>query len=287
MAKRTYFEKLARAQKRNKSLLCIGLDPAPEALPTPFKKRDASDIARFNRAIIEATADLACAYKPNWGFYEALGVEGLKALEKTIQAIPGNIPVILDAKRGDIGNTAKAYARGLFEVWGADAVTLSPYMGLDTLEPFLEYEDRGAYVLCLTSNPGAEDFELPNRLYLRVARALAERDSRRNIGLVVGATQPRRIQNVRKAAPDLPFLLPGVGSQGGSAEAAVRGAWGDRPGSVVVNVSRSVLYASKERDFAQAARQAADDFRHVLQQAIPRTCSRSEKPCESELTPAT
>lgn len=269
MKKKPFFSRVAQAQKRNRSLLCVGLDPDPAKLPDCFRKRNGADIARFNRAIIEATADLVCAFKPNWAFYEALGLEGLRALEKTIEAVPDNVPVIADAKRCDIGNTARNYARAIFETWGADAVTLSPYMGRDTLEPFLEYRDRGAYVLCLTSNPGAEDFELPNRLYLRVARALAEGDRYGNIGLVVGATQPRRIGNVRRAAPNLPFLLPGVGSQGGSARAAVRGAWGERPGSVMVNVSRSVLYASSGKDFAEAARGAADAFRQTLQDAIP------------------
>lgn len=263
MKSRSFFDQLAHAQKRNESLLCIGLDPDLALLPAPFSRRNAADVARFNTAIIAATADLACCYKPNWAFYEAMGLEGMRALEKTIAAVPPGIPLIADAKRGDIGNTAKAYARSIFEVWGAAAVTVNPYMGLDTLEPFLEYSDRGVYVLCLTSNPGAEDFETRGSLYLRVARALAERDSG-NIGLVVGATQPRRIRKVREAAPRLPFLLPGLGTQGGSAEAAVRGASGPRPGSVVVNVSRSVLYASKGKDFAEAARAAADDFRKTL-----------------------
>lgn len=270
MAKKPFFQRLASAQKRNKSLLVVGLDPDPTKLPIPFKKRNGTDIARFNRAIIEATSDLACAYKPNWAFYEAMGMEGLRALEKTLEAIPSNIPIIADAKRGDIGNTARQYAKAIFEVWGADAVTLSPYMGLDTIEPFLEYSGRGVYALCLTSNPGADDFELPGRLYLRVARALEAANKGKNIGIVVGATQARRIASVRRAAPSLPFLLPGVGSQGGSAQAAVRGAWGDCPGAVAVNVSRSVLYASAEKDFAEAARVAADEFRQTLQDCIPK-----------------
>lgn len=270
MSQKSFFDRLSRIQKRNKSLLCIGLDPEPTKLPSVFHKRNGADIARFNRAIIEATSDLACAYKPNWAFYEALGLDGLRALEKTLEAIPDDIPVIADAKRGDIGNTAAAYARSIFEFWNADAVTLSPYMGFDTLEPFLAYKDRAIYALCLTSNPGSADFQIPGKLYLRVARTLAQRDTAGNIGLVVGATQPRRIAGVREAAPQLPFLLPGVGSQGGSAQAAVRGAWGTRPGSVLVNVSRSVLYASKEKDFAEAARKAADDFRRELQSAVPK-----------------
>lgn len=267
-----FFDRLALAQKRNKSLLCLGLDPEPSKLPEVFKKRNAADVARFNKAILEACGDLICSVKPNWAFYEAMGLEGLKALEKTLASVPAGIPVIADAKRGDIGNTAKCYAKSLFEVWNADAVTLSPYMGLDTLEPFLEYRDRGAYVLCLTSNPGAADFEMPGKLYLRVAKALAANDRHGNIGLVVGATRSNLIRSVREAAPSLPFLLPGVGSQGGSAEEAVRGAWGARPGSVTVNVSRSVLFASAGRDFAEAARRAAEDFRNELESAR-RSCA--------------
>lgn len=267
MAKRPFFDRLASIQTKNKSLLCLGLDPEPAKLPSVFTKRNGAEVARFNREIIEATSDLVCAYKPNWAFYEALGLDGLRALEKTLEAIPDHIPVVADAKRGDIGNTAAAYAKSIFEYWNADAVTLSPYMGFDTLEPFLAYQDRAVYALCLTSNPGSADFQVPGRLYLRVARTLAERDTLGNIGLVVGATQPRRIASVRQAAPKLPFLLPGVGTQGGSARAAVRGASGERPGSVLVNVSRSVLFASSGRDFAEAARRAADAFRLELQAA--------------------
>ena len=271
MKKGKFFDRIAAAQKRNKSLLCIGLDPEPGKLPDSFRKRDAGDVARFNREIIAATADLACAYKPNWAFYEALGIAGMRALERTLEAIPSYVPVIADAKRGDIGNTAANYAKSLYEVWNVDAVTLNPYMGLDTLGPFLDYKDRGVYALCLTSNPGSADFQMPGRLYLRVARTLAANDGFKNIGLVVGATQARRIGAVRAAAPNLPFLLPGIGSQGGSARAAVQGAWGERKGSVVVNVSRSILFASRNKDFAEAARNAADEFRLVLQASIPKT----------------
>jgi len=270
MKRKSFFERLAGVQKRNASILCIGLDPEPAKMPKPFRRPDSgAAIARFNCAIIEATSDLVCAYKPNWAFYEALGLEGILALERTLEAIPAGIPIIADAKRGDIGNTARCYAKAIFDVWGADAVTLNPYMGFDTLEPFLEYRDRGVYALCLTSNPGAEDFETPGRLYLRIARTLAENDRHGNIGLVVGATQTRRIAAVRRAAPRLPFLLPGVGAQGGSARAAVRGAWGERPGSVLVNVSRSALYASSGSDFAEAARKSAEEFRRTLQGCVP------------------
>jgi orotidine-5'-phosphate decarboxylase len=269
MKKGTFFTRLAQAQRRHRSLLCVGIDPEPARFPAPLRSGRPADVARFGRAIVEATADLACAFKPNWAFFEALGLDGLRALEKILEAVPADVPVIADAKRGDIGNTARCYARSLFDVWGADAATISPYMGLDTLEPFLDYTDRGIYVLCLTSNPGAADFEVPGRLYLRVARALEAHPRRENVGLVVGATQPRRIGAVRRAAPSLPFLLPGVGAQGGSARAAVRGAWCDTPGAVLVNASRSILYASAGRDFAEAARAAAETQRAELQACIP------------------
>ncbi|MFW6303704.1 MAG: orotidine-5'-phosphate decarboxylase, partial [Candidatus Sumerlaeota bacterium] len=226
----------------------------------------ASDVAAFCREIIEATAYAAAAYKPNWAFFEALGIEGMRALEKTLEAVPDDIPVIADAKRGDIGNTAGRYACAIFEQFGADAVTLNAYMGVETLEPFLAYADKGVYVLCLTSNPGSEDFQLPERLYLRVASALAERDPEgKQIGLVVGATQSERISEVRVAAPKAPILLPGVGTQGGSAEAAVKGAWGEGRVPVLVNVSRSVLYAASDANFAEAAREAAGHYRDILQ----------------------
>jgi len=269
MKRKSFFDRLADAQERNQSLLCVGLDPEPGKLPSGFRQDATTDVARFNCEIVRATADLVCAYKPNWAFYEAMGLDGMIALERTLEAIPENIPVIADVKRGDIGNTAACYAKALYEEWNVDAVTLSPYMGFDTLEPFLAYRDRGVYALCLTSNAGAADFQLPGRLYLRVARTLAERDTHGNLGLVVGATQARRIAAVRRAAPALPFLVPGVGAQGGSASAAVRGAWGERRGSVLVSVSRSVLYASNGRDYAQAARETANTFRCALQNAIP------------------
>ncbi len=270
MKRTTFFQKLAKSQKKRESLLCVGLDPSPERLPKHFRNRDASDVARFCRDIIKATAPMAGAYKPNWAFFEALGVPGLKALEKVLAAIPDDIPVIADAKRGDIGNTAGRYAYSIFNVFGVDAVTLNAYMGVETFEPFLDYKDKGVYALCLTSNPGSEDFQLPNRLYLRVARALAERDPKgRQIGLVVGATQSRRISSVRKAAPMNSFLLPGLGSQGGSARASVKGAWGAGTAPLLVNVSRSVLYASDGKDFAKAAAAAAEDFRQTLQDCRP------------------
>ena len=230
------------------------------------------NFADFTKAIIDATCDLVCAYKPNFAFFEAEGLEGLKALKATIDAVPDDIPVILDAKRGDIGSTATAYAKAAFEVWGADAVTLNPYMGGDTLLPFLEYEGRGIFVLTRTSNPGGNDFEdlmvtsrsgssLSNNddslpLYEHVTERLVEWNTHGNIGLVVGATAPRELTRIRSLANSMPILIPGIGTQGGDLEAAVTQGVDNRGLRAVINSSRGIIFASKGPDFAEAARTA-------------------------------
>jgi orotidine-5'-phosphate decarboxylase len=260
-----FIERLDDASRKNRSLLCIGLDPWRPSLPI-------DDIAEFNKAIIDATHDLVCAYKPNSAFYEAEGIDGLRALEATIAAVPDGIPVILDAKRGDIGNTAAAYAKAAFEVFGADAVTVNPYMGGDTVEPFLAYEDKAAFVLARTSNPGGKDFEELNvestggahPLYERVAAHAMEWNTKGNVGLVVGATQPDELGRVRALAPDLPILIPGIGTQGGDLEASMRNGLDARGRGVLISTSRSVLYASKGADFAEAARAAALELRDAI-----------------------
>lgn len=256
----TFLDKLRAAARSRRSLLCVGLDPDPARLPVP-------DVATFGRAIIAATRDLACAYKPNFGFYEQLGRDGWEALRETIAAVPPDIPVIGDAKRGDIGNTAAAYARACFEELGCDAVTVSPYLGRDSIEPFLAYADRGVFLLCRTSNPGGADFQdLPvvvdgttRPLYEVVAARAAAWNERGNLGLVVGATYPEELARVRAVAPDLPLLVPGVGTQGGDLAAVIRAA-GDGHAPIVVNVSRQILYASGGSDFAAAAHAAAAAF---------------------------
>ena len=226
-------------------------------------------VLSFNKAIIDATIDMVCAYKPNSAFYEARGVEGIDDLARTIEYIDGRVPVILDVKRGDIGNTARAYAKYCYEVMGADAVTLSPYMGYDSIEPFVEYESKAAFVLCLTSNPGANDFQTEGEnssLAHKVARKAVEWDAgKANIGLVVGATRGELVEKIRQSAGDLPFLIPGIGAQGGSleviekAETATEG----KPG-VVVNSSRGIIYAGSGKDFAENARIAANDLRQKV-----------------------
>ena len=268
-----FTERLNAAAIRNRSLVCIGLDPWGPSMPI-------DDIAAFTRAIIEATEDLVCAYKPNYAFYEAEGLPGLHALKATIDAIPDGVPVILDAKRGDIGSTATAYAKAAFEAWNADAVTLSPYMGGDTIEPFLEYEDRGVLILTRTSNPGGRDFEdLPiaydegsarayggtsRPLYEHVVERAVEWNTRSNIGLVVGATAPEELQRIRGLAPAMPILIPGVGTQGGDLEAAVRyGVDADGLGAII-NSSRGIIFAGNGPDFADAARAAAQALRDQI-----------------------
>jgi orotidine-5'-phosphate decarboxylase len=205
-----FVDKLLDASRKNKSWLCIGLDPDPELMP-PI------DVSQFNKDIIEATSDLVCAYKPNLAFYEALGTEGFTILEKTIRDVPDDVPVIADAKRGDIGNTARAYARALFSVLGFDAATVNPYLGFDSIEPFIAYQDKGVFIVCRTSNKGAADFQNLSTngvpLYGVVARKAEEWNTYGNIGLVVGATYPEGLKKVRSICPEMPLLIPGIGAQ--------------------------------------------------------------------------
>ena len=255
-------EKLERAQEKNRSLLCVGLDPQPELMPI-------KDVAGFGKAIVEATSDLVSAYKPNLAFYEALGLEGLRALEKTLSFIPSSIPVIGDAKRGDVGHSARAYARALFEVWGFDAATVSPYLGYDSLEPFLEYRERGVFVLARTSNPGAGDFqELSYRgkpLYQWVALKAREWNRYGNIGLVAGATFPEGLRKLRQLCPDMLLLIPGLGAQGGDLGQSVGYGLDSRGKGAIFATSREVLYASRGEDFALRAREKAEGIRAEIE----------------------
>lgn len=264
----SFREKLEAARAANQSLLCVGLDPRPGPFPL-----DGDDVLAFNRAIIDATSDLVCAYKPNAAFYEARGLDGWRALRDTLAAVPDSIPVILDAKRGDIANSAAAYAEAAFDILGADAITVSPYMGGDSVRPFLERPDRAAFVLCRTSNPGAADLQELDvggePLYLRVAQLAGEWGAAHgNSGLVVGASDPAALRAVRSRCPDLPILLPGVGAQGGDLEACVAAGLDAGGGGLLINASRSILYASTGSDFAQAARAEASRLRTAINDAI-------------------
>lgn len=266
----TFRTQLAACWARSDSLVCVGLDPEIERFPAHIAAQP-SPIFQFNKAIVDATADLVCAYKPQFAHYAAYEAED--QLERTIEYIhrthPG-VPVILDSKRGDIGNTAERYAIEAFERYGADAVTVNPYLGGDSLEPFLRREDRGVVVLCRTSNPGArdlQDLEVAGgrRLYHAVAEMAATRwNSRGNCLLVVGATYPRELAEIRRIVGEMPLLVPGVGAQGGDvAQVVLNGQTADGTG-LIVSSSRGILYASAGDDFAAAARSAAAALRDAI-----------------------
>jgi len=260
-------DKLQKAQQTNRSYICLGLDLDPRKIPQEFSN-SVRGMFEFARRIVEATADQVCAYKPNLAFYENLGPEGLSLLQLLVERIPERIPVILDGKRNDIGNTAAQYASALFDRYRADWVTINPYMGYDSMRPFLERKDRGALVLCLTSNAGAKDFQLLNvdgrPLYQVVADRVKYWNKDNNCGLVVGATHPEQLKEIRELAGDMPLLIPGVGAQGGSLEEAVLYGTDDFRKVAVINVGRSVLYASSGSDFDQRARQEVAKLNAVV-----------------------
>lgn len=267
----TFLEKLTTAQEVNNSWVCIGLDPTMDKLPEAARVGK-SPLLAFGRAIIEAAADLVCAFKPNLAFWLAEGVEGLRALQAVVAAVPDHIPVILDAKFNDIGNTAVAYARVAFEIVGADGVTINPYLGIDGVRPFIASAEHGVFLLARTSNPSAPDLQDrrvgDHPLYEDVARLAVQWDAENpgTCGLVVGATYPDELARLREIAPALPFLIPGVGAQGGSPETAV--AHGPTASGIgpVINSSREIIYASSGPDYAQAARAAALALRDRINQ---------------------
>ncbi|HIV72656.1 MAG TPA: orotidine-5'-phosphate decarboxylase [Candidatus Aquabacterium excrementipullorum] len=278
----TFIDQLAQAQRLNDSLLCVGLDPEPSKLPGAWKGQP-DRIYDFCAAIVDATKDLVCSFKPQIAYFAAHRAEDqLERLMAHIKRVAPQVPVILDAKRGDIGSTAEQYAREAFERYQADAVTLSPFMGFDTIEPFLRYPGKGVILLCRTSNPGGSDLQnqrladVPGqpRLYEHVAaQAQGPWNTNGQIGLVVGATFPQEIARVRELAPTVPLLIPGVGAQGGDAAATVKAglrldADGAVTGTVIVNSSRAVLYAGDGLDdFASAARRVALETRQTLNAA--------------------
>jgi len=262
----TFREKLEAAWERSGSLLCVGLDPAPELMAI-------ADVAAFNIAVVEATSDLVCAYKPNVAFYEALGPErGYAALRRTLEAIPPHVITLADAKRGDVEHTARAYAHAFYDDLGFDAVTVNAYLGRDSVEPWIERPEKAAFIVCRTSNPGAPDFQDLQvegtggeaTLYETVATRARAWDRYGNIGLVVGATYPAEMRRLRELCPDMPILVPGIGAQQGSLADALRAGLDARGRGLLVSASRGVTYASKGPDFAAVARQAALRLRDAM-----------------------
>jgi len=272
MASMGFKERLLTATRGSGSLLCVGLDPDVARLPEHLRRGHGERaVAEFNRRIIDATHDLVCAYKLNLAFYERLGPPGLELLEETLDYIPDGIIKIADGKRGDIASTTRAYAAALFDRFGFDAATVNPYLGMEALEPFMEYGDRGIFVLCRTSNPGAREFQDlecgGKPLYLRVAEAVARASTRSgNLGLVVGATWPDELKEIRRLVGEgLPLLIPGVGEQAGDLEKAVKYGANSRGELAIINSSRGVIFAAAGEDFAAAARAAALRLRDEIE----------------------
>jgi len=249
--------KIKEIQEKNKSMICVGLDLDRKKMPQDYSG-SIKGMYDFAMQIIDATKDVAAAYKPNLAFYEELGGDGFSLLEKIISKIPDEMIVIADAKLADIGNTASHYASAMFDRLKADWVTLNPYMGYDSIRPFLDYPGKGAFILCLTSNTGSRDFQLMHvvgkPIYMYVAEKVAYWNKDSNLGLVAGETHPEQLGDIRKIAGEMPILIPGVGAQGGSLEQAVRNGTNNFKTPALINVSRSVLYASTGSNFAEAAR---------------------------------
>ena len=269
MTKLRFVEQLADAERAHDSMLCVGLDPDPARFPVPWRG-DPARIFDFCRAIVDATKDLVIAYKPQIAYFAAHRAEAqLEQLIAYLHEHAPRVPVILDAKRGDIGSTAEQYAREAFERYRADAVTVNPYMGFDSIEPYLAHEGKGVIVLCRTSNPGGSDLQfldtLGRPLYQVVASLAAEKwNASGQLGLVVGATFPKEIEIVRGIVGDMPLLIPGIGAQGGDVEATVRAGRTSAGSGMMINSSRAILYAGKDEHFAQAAARAAEQTRDKI-----------------------
>jgi orotidine-5'-phosphate decarboxylase len=276
--------KIREIQDKNNSMICVGLDLDRKKIPQDYSG-SIKGLYDFAMAIVEATQDVVAAYKPNLAFYEELGGEGISLLEKIISRIPDEIVVVADAKRGDIGNTAAHYASAVFEHLKADWVTLNPYMGYDSIRPFLDYQGKGAFILCLTSNTGSRDFQLMHvvgkPIYMYVAEKVAYWNKENNLGLVAGATHPEQLGEIRKVAGDMPILIPGVGAQGGSLEKAAVEGTNEFRSPALINVSRSVLYASSGADFADAARKEVIR----LNERINALKQKDSTPAEDEKVP--
>mgnify|MGYP005832733987 CR=1 FL=1 len=258
-----FIKKLVNIQGKNKSLLCIGLDTDITRIPDCLKGLKNSQF-EFNKRIIESTADLVCAYKLNLAFYESNGSLGYETIQQTLEIIPPEILTIGDGKRGDIGNTAEHYAKTLFENWKFDSATVNPYMGKDSVGPFLKNDDRGVFLLALTSNPGSKDFQYlickGKPLYEHVATRAKKWNVKKNLGLVIGATHPTELQRIRSIVKEMPILIPGIGAQSGDLEKCVRYGCTKNGNLAVINISRGIIYASSDKDFDKKSRIAAKAF---------------------------
>jgi len=302
----SFKRKLKEAATRNKSWLCVGLDPDLNKLPGKLGKGPEAILA-FNKAIIKATSDLVCAYKPNAAFYECLGAKGWEVLADTVRAVPSHIPVIVDAKRGDIGNTAAMYAKAIFENLDADAVTVNPYLGRDSVEPFTKYVEKGTIILCLTSNKSSEEIQQqlmvtensPNtpsithqgeantfaefinastrKVYEHIAGLAVEWNANDNLGIVVGATVPDELEEIRKiVGEDMPILIPGVGAQGGDLEKSIEYGSNSAGELAIINVARGVIYSwSDEANFESEIRAAAEEYRGQISAAVEKKAAFS------------
>jgi uridine monophosphate synthetase len=262
-----FFQKLTTRIDENDSLLCVGLDPDPSRL-SPSLLQEASPIFAFNKRIVDATRDLVCAYKANIAFYEAAGLPGMEALKATIEHIPDEIPVILDAKRGDIGSTARAYASAAFDVWRADAVTVNPYLGYDAVQPFLAYEDKAVFLLCHTSNPSARDFQTLHAHGQPLHEIVALKALEWGTALVVGATYPRALRQIRQLAPQSWILVPGIGAQGGDLEVALAAGLNSQGRGLIINASRSIIYAPDPRQAAMELRDRINQGRRTVSTGV-------------------
>ncbi len=264
-----FCEKLINAVHTSNSLVCIGLDIDCEKIPGFLRQTDKKPYHTFNKAIIDATKDLVCAYKINMAFYEVFGKQGYSLLETTLKHIPRDIIIILDGKRNDIGNTAQKYAQTMFEVLCADATTVNPYLGYDGVSPFLAYKDKCSFILCRTSNPSAGDFQDLNvaskPLYQHIAAKIKQWNEHGNCGAVVGATYPEELKKIRAIlGDDIPFLIPGVGRQGGDIEKTVTYGTNSKKEMAIINSSRDILYAGSNEHFADAARNATEKLRTII-----------------------
>ena len=272
-----FLDKLLAVSRQQNSLLCIGLDPEQERLPSQLHSMPVTRaVTYFCQDIIEATASYVCAFKPNLAFFEVLGPEGMYVFQKVLQAVPRHIPIIVDAKRGDLGNTARNYAATVFDIYACDAVTVNPYLGYDSVAPFLAYEEKAVFFLCRTSNPSAHDFQdllvceekgQVRPLYEEIAKHVQLWNRIGNCGLVVGATYPQELNTIRSMCPDMPILIPGVGAQGGNLEASVLAGVDVSGEKAIISVSRSILYAGEGEDYAVSAENEARKLRNRINEA--------------------